>query len=89
MKKFFQSVYFNIVLAVLAAVLIIVQEFCLATALPFINLFALGALAGVCFSFGAEILKQIFVKEDGKFNYKDFGIGCAFGVVAAFIVALF
>lgn len=88
--KFFKSVYFNVSLAILASVLIIMQEFWMGNLLPFINNFAIGAAAGIGFSLIAEVAKIVFVNEEGgrKFNAKEAVIGSCAGIIAAFLISL-
>lgn len=88
--KFLQSVYFNVILAVVAAVMAVMQEVWIGTSIVFINNFALAGLAGIGFSIAAEILKIVFFHGgvQRKFNTKQVLIGCGFGVVAALITVL-
>ena len=85
MKKFFESPYFNALFAVLAAVLIILQEVCLGTPLLFINLFAISACAGFGFSWIVEGIKFLF---HDKFIVKEAVLGSIAGIVAALITTL-
>ena len=87
LSKFFKSVYFNAVLAVLAAFFAILQEVLIGTALPFINFFLLGALVGVCFSWAAEALKMVFI-EGSPYSWKKVLYGGIVGIVAALVFAL-
>ena len=83
--KFFKSFYFNAVLAVLAAVLIIMQEVWLGTPPAFINGFAMGGIAGIGFSIIAGVV-QFFM--NAGFNKKFILIGSAVGIVAALVTML-
>ena len=86
-KNFFKSVYFNEVLAVIAAILAILQEVMLGTVLPFINIFLLGASVGICFSWAAEALKMVFI-EGSPYSWSKVGYGAIAGILAALIVAI-
>ena len=88
--KFLQSIYFNVILAVVAAVMAVMQEVWIGTPMVFINSFALAGLAGIGFSVAAEIMKIVFFHGGvpRKFNTKQVLVGCGFGVVAALITAL-
>lgn len=85
MKKFFVSYWFNVLLAVLAAVLIIMQEVWIGTSLVFLPLFALGSAAGIGFSWGAEVIKFL---AGGGYDWKRMIPGAILGVVAALITAI-
>lgn len=87
MKKFFVSLWFNALLAVLAAVLIIMQEVWIGTALVFLPLFALGSAAGLGFSWIAEVIKYIVNNENG-YQWKRMIPGAILGVIAALVTAL-
>lgn len=87
MKKFFASPWFNVLLAVLAAVLIIMQEVWIGTALVFLPLFALGACAGIGFSWGAEVIKFVVDRRNG-YEWKRIIPGAILGVIAALVTAL-
>ena len=86
--KFFNSAFFNVILAVLAAVLVIMQEVWIGNPMSFLNNFALGSLVGIGFSWCADVLKNVFFNNKGKFNYLHIGIGCIFAIVAALITSL-
>lgn len=88
--KFLQSVYFNVLLAVVAAVLGIMQEVWIGTSMTFLSSFALGGAIGIGFSLIAETAKIIFFNGgvQRKFNTKEVLIGCGFGVAAALITVL-
>lgn len=87
MKKFFASPWFNAFLAVLTAVLIIMQEVWIGTVLVFLPLFALGACTGICFSWGAEIIKFVVDKRNG-YELKRMIPGAILGIIAALVTAL-
>ena len=79
----------NVVIAVIAAVVAVLQEIWLDTPLYFLNAFGLSASVGICFSAGAEILKILlkFINY-WEWHWKDVLIGCAFGILAALITSL-
>ena len=83
--KFVKSFYFNAVLAVIAAVLIIMQEVWLGTPPAFINGLTIGGAASIGFSIIAEVVK-FFCGE--KFNKTHALIGAVVGIVAALVVML-
>ena len=85
MKKFFESVYFNVILAVLAAVLIIMQEVWIGTPIVFLNSFVLGTCAAVGFSWAGEVIKLI---AGGSFVWKRTIPGIIVGVIAALVTTL-
>ena len=85
-KKFIDSYWFNIVLALLAAVLIIMQEVWIGTELVFLPLFALGVAASFGFSWSAEVIGFIFWHFNIK--WKNIWVGTAVGAVAALVTAL-
>ena len=87
MKKFFVSPWFNALLAVLAAVLIILQEVWIGTALVFLPLFALGACASIGFAWGAEVIKFLADNRNG-YEWKRMIPGAILGILAALITAL-
>lgn len=87
LKKLFESSYFNMALAVLAAILIIMQEFFLGTPMVFLSQFALGVCASAGFSWGAEVLKMVFGK-DVKYSWKNVLIGTIAGIFVALILAI-
>ena len=86
LTKFFESVYFNIVLAVLAAFFAVAQEVMIGTAVPFLNIFILAACAGVGFSWAAQVIKFLVMKL--PFNWGHVGYGAIAGIVVALITAL-
>jgi len=87
LSEFFKSVYFNAILAALAAFFAILQEVMIGTALPFINIFLLGAAVGVCFSWAAEALKMVFI-EGSPYSWKNVLYGGGVGISAALVFAL-
>lgn len=86
MKKFFASIYFDVILAVLAAVLIIMQEVWIGSTVAFFNGFAMGGIAGLGFVLVAEVIKMFVF--GGGFNWKNVCIATACGLVAALVTAL-
>lgn len=84
-----QKWYFNVILAVIAAVMAIMQEVWLGTPLNFTGSFVFGSIIGFCFSAGAEWLKILpkFINY-WEWHWRDVAIGSVFGVVAALITAL-
>lgn len=88
--KFFHSVFFNIILAVIAAVLFVMQEVWLGTGAAMAGAMGIGALGGFGFSFLAEMIKIIFLNKDlsRKFSVKQLLIGGGFGIAAAIVTAL-
>ncbi len=86
MKKFFESVYFNVVLALLAAILIIMQEVWIGTDMEWLNSFLYGSAAAFGFSWAAQVIKYLVFET--KFAWKHVWIGTGAGVIAALIVAL-
>lgn len=87
MKKFFVSPWFNALLAVLAAVLIILQEVWIGTALVFLPLFALGTCASIGFAWGAEVIKFVVDRRNG-YEWKRMIPGAILGILAALVTAL-
>ena len=86
MEKFFKSVWFNIVLAVLAAVLIIMQEVWIGAPILILNVITLGICAGIGFSLSAEVIKLLFF--GGPFSGKNAIIGSILGIIAAIVTGL-
>jgi hypothetical protein len=86
MKNFLNSVWFNIIIAVLAGFFGVMQEVWIGSDVPGINIFALGALAACGMSWGASVIN--FVITRGRFNWKNIGIGAAVGVVVALVTML-
>ena len=84
-----QKWYFNAILAVIAAVMAIMQEVWLETPLSFIGSFVFGSVIGFCFSAGGEWLKILpkFINYD-EWHWKAVIIGSVFVIVAALITAL-
>lgn len=85
-KKFFDTYWFNSVLAVIAAVLIILQEVWLGTPFVFLNFFLLGAAAAIGFSWAASVIVYLIWRASFKWN--NVGIGAAVGIVAALLTTL-
>jgi len=86
MKNFINSVWFNVILATLAAVFIILQEVWLGGTILKFNVATLGIFAGIGFSFSAEAVKILFA--EGRFNAKFGIVGSVFGALAAIITTL-
>lgn len=87
LSEFFKSVYFNAILAALAPFFAILQEVMIGTALPFINIFLLGAAVGVCFSWVAEVIKMLCF-DDSPYSWKNVLYGGGVGITAALVFAL-
>ncbi len=85
-KRFIEGKWFNIVLAVLAAVLIIMQEVWIGTELVFLPLLALGVAASFGFSWSASVLSFLFYHT--PFKWKNIWLGFGVGAVAALVTAL-
>ena len=85
-EKFFYIFWFNAVLAVIAAVLIILQEVWIGTPFMFLNFFLLGAAAAVGFSWIASVV--VYLIWQASFKWKNVGIGAAVGIVAALLTVL-
>lgn len=85
MKKFFNSVWFNIILAMLAASLIILQEVWIGAPIEILNVTVLGICAGLGFTMAAEVIKMLFF--GGVFTLKNAAVGGFFGLVAAIATA--
>lgn len=85
-KRFIQSKWFNIVLALLAAVLVIMQEVWIGTELVFLPLFALGVAAAFGFSCIASVVN--FIAYQSPFNWKNILLGFGVGSVAALVTVL-
>lgn len=86
LSKFFKSIYFNAIMSVIGAFIVIIQEVNIGTAatLPFFNLFAFGAVSAAAFSWGVEVCKAVFF--DGiAFTWKKALVGSIVGIVAAII----
>ena len=86
MKKFFNSVWFNIILSVLAAVLIIMQEVWIGAPIIVLNVMILGMCAGLGFTLVAEVVKMLFF--GGRFTLKNAMVGAFFGIIAAAVTAV-
>ena len=86
MKKFW---IINAVLAVIAAVLGVMQEVRLGTPIYFWNAFGLSASYAVAFACASEIVKILpkFINY-WHWQWKDVIIGCVFGIAAAIITTL-
>ena len=88
-SDFFKSVYFNAILATIAAFFTVFQEVLLGTAVPFLNIFAGAAAIAVCLSWGAEVIKVLcFDKSPYQYSWKSVLYGGGVGIVAALIFAL-
>ena len=85
-KRFIQSKWFNIVLALLAAVLVIMQEVWIGTELVFLPLLALGVAVAFGFAWGASVIS--FVAYHTPFNWKNIWLAFGVGAVGALITAL-
>ena len=85
MKKFFASIYFDVILAVLAAVLIIMQEVWIGSSIAVLNGFIMGGIAGIAFALIVGFVKKFIF---GKFNTKNAIIACGCGIAAALVTAL-
>ena len=87
-KKFFESYWFNVVLAVLAGILALLQEVWIGTTMTFLASLGYGAAVAFCFSWGAEVIGKIFFKEGFEFKWSDVLVGGIVGTVAVLILAL-
>jgi hypothetical protein len=85
-QKFFDSYWFNSILAVLAAVLIIMQEVWIGSPFAFINSLVLGSAAAIGFSLSASVIS--FLAWGFKFNKKNILIGAIAGIVAALVTCI-
>lgn len=85
MKKVLLSWITNVVLAVVAAVLCIMQEYWSGIMPPFLNILVYGACVAAGFALVAEMLKT-FVGY--AFSIRKVAIGIAAGIVATLITAL-
>lgn len=85
-----KTYYFNIVLALLASFLIIMQEVWLSTSMTFVENFALGGLAAIGFSFCAEMLKMLFFDKEGNYSFslKNLTIGSCAGIILALVLSI-
>lgn len=93
MKKFFsKSWILNAIVAVIAAVLGIMQEVWLGTPLYFLNAFAVGATYGISLSLCVELARGVFCevdyKEEWKGMLKNVCYGGIFGIIIALATAL-
>lgn len=86
MKKFFTSIYFNVILSLLASVLAIMQEVWIGSTVPFVNALFMGSFAGIGFAFIAEGIKLLFF--GGKFNGKSVLVASILGIIAALVTAI-
>ena len=86
MKDFFNSVWFNIIIAALTGFFAVMQEVWIGTDVPAINLFVLGALASCGMSWGASVINFLITR--GKFNWKNIGIGAAVGIAVTLVTLL-
>ncbi len=86
MVKFLNSVYFNIVLAVLAAVFSILQEVWLGTDIQVLNAVIMTIAVSIGFSVGADVVK--FLAFNSKFNLNNIVIGSVSGIIAGLITLL-
>jgi branched-subunit amino acid transport protein len=76
----------NVLVAVLAAVMAIMQEVWIDTEYSFPTFLALGVSVGMALSLCAEIAKSVF--WDLKWSWTDVATGALAGIVAAYIMAL-
>lgn len=87
-----QKWYFNAILAVIAAVMAIMQEVWIGTPLYFWNAFAAGAAYGVSLSVCVELARGVFCEIDYQNEWKQMlknaCIGGVFGIIAALITTL-
>jgi len=74
--------WLNVLLAVLAAIFGVMQEVWLGTEPNFLSFFAMSASYAVCFTFGAEILRMVFVKGH-QWSWKDIIFGGLCGILTA------
>ncbi len=81
------SVYFNIILTVIACYFIIMQEVWGGNILPYANLVALGSLASIGFSWCAEVIKKLVYEY--MWSWKNVIIGAVTGIVFAVVLAAF
>lgn len=87
-KKFFESYWFNVVLAVLAGLLAVMQEVWIGTAFSFLGFFGLGTAVAFCFSWGAEVIGKIFFKEGFEFKWSDVLVGGIAGTITVLLLVL-
>lgn len=76
----------NVLVAVLAAVMAVMQEVWLNTEYSFVNFLALGVSVGLALSLCTEIAKSIF--WDRRWSWTDVATGALAGIVTAYIMAL-
>ena len=86
MVKFLNSVYFNVVLAVLAAILSILQEVWLGTDIQVLNAVIMTIAVSIGFSLIADVVK--FLAYNSKFNLNNIVIGSVSGIIAGLITLL-
>jgi hypothetical protein len=85
-QKFFSTFWWNTILAVIAAVLSIMQEVWLGTAFEFLNFFVLGSAVAFGFSWSASVIGYLTYRI--RLIWKNIWIGTAVGVVAALLTVL-
>lgn len=76
----------NAIVAVIAAIFAILQEYWIGTQMSVIGSVGYGTLIGLALSVCAEIGKSVFI--DWKWRWRHVAIGSVFGIVAAIITAL-
>lgn len=91
MVNFLRSIWFNVILSVLAGFFAVMQEAWLG-GFERLNVIILGICCAIGFSFAAEVIKIVFTNFDsyGKYwwNWKTFAYGAVPGVVIALITGL-
>ena len=86
MRKFFDSVYFTLIVAAIFAFFGVMQEVWLGSPAPFINLFAFGAIAGFIVSALIEGIKTLVFRHG--FSWKNVGIATVGAMVVAAVTFL-
>lgn len=79
----------NAILAVIAAVMAIMQEIWISTPLTVLEAFVFGSVIGACLSACGEWAKILpkWINYD-EYSWMNVGIGTGFGILAALITAL-
>ena len=86
MKNFFNSFWFNAIIASIAGFFGIMQEVWLGTDIVVINAITFSVIASFCMSLGASVIG--FLATGEKLNWKNVGIGTVVGIIVAIVTLL-
>ena len=86
MKDLFKGWLSNVLVAVVTAIMAVMQEVLIDTEYSFITFLCIGGSIGIAMSIATEIAKSVF--WDHRWSWADISTGALVGVITAYIMAL-